>query len=152
MIEKKTYKQSSSRGSCTDSLSIVFLRIKCWFLETTHPNSLKKKTTHFRSVAELVETWLYFMGLYPSTRGKTTFINQEVSCEHSTRNRAEPLGTQMSERSSASDFNSFMGFQNEAAKIAEQWFKKVNALSTEIHNLKKQTEQLTKDNQSLRQR
>ena len=47
MFENKTYKQVSSCSSCTDSLSIVFLRITCWFLETTHPNSLKKKNNAF---------------------------------------------------------------------------------------------------------
>lgn len=85
------------------------------------------------------------MGSCPSTRGKRTFINQKVSFEHSTGNRAELLGTPMNERSNAGDFNSFLELQNGAAKIAKQWFEKASALSTENHDLKKQI-------QSLRQR
>ena len=92
------------------------------------------------------------MGLCPSTPGKRTFINQEVSFEHSTENRAELLGTQMSERSSESDFNSFLELHNATAKKARQWFENMNVLSTENHDLKKQTDQLGKENQSLRQR
>ena len=92
------------------------------------------------------------MGLYPSTRGKTTFINQEVSFEHSTEKRAELLGTQMSERSIESDFNSFLERHNDAAKIARHWCEMANALLTENHDLKKKTDQLAKENQSLRQR
>lgn len=85
------------------------------------------------------------MGSCPSTRGKRKFINQKVSFEHSTGNRAELLGTPMNERSNAGDFNSFLELQNGAAKIAKQWFEKASALSTENHDLKKQI-------QSLRQR
>lgn len=92
------------------------------------------------------------MGLCPSTPGKRTFINQEVGFEHSTENRAELLGTQMSERSSSSDFNSILELHNDTAKITKQWFEMASALSTENRDLKKQTDQLKKENQSLRQR
>ena len=89
------------------------------------------------------------MGLCPST---ARFIDPEVSFKHSTENLTELLGTQMSERSSASDFNSFLELHNDTAKIARHWFEMANALLTENHNLKKQTDQLAKENQSLRQR
>lgn len=85
------------------------------------------------------------MGSNPSTPSKKRSINPEVHFEQSTENRAELLNTSMGERLNVSDFNTFMGYQNTAAKIAEQWFKKMDALE-------KQNEQLAKQNQSLRQR
>ena len=84
------------------------------------------------------------MGSNPSTASKKRSINPEVHFEQSTENRAELLDTSMGERFNVSDFNTFMGYQNTATKIAEQWFKKVDALE-------KQNEQLAKQNQSLRQ-
>ena len=92
------------------------------------------------------------MGLCPSTPGKRTFINQEVSFKHSTGNRTELLGTPMNEISDAGDFNSFLEFQNGAMKIAKQCFEKASALSTENHDLKRKIEQLGTEIQSLRQR
>ena len=92
------------------------------------------------------------MGSNPSTPSKRRFINPEVRFEQSTENRAELLDTPMSEKFNVGDFNSFLGHHNTAAKIAEQWFMRVDALSIENHELKKQAEQLAKQNQSLRQR
>ena len=92
------------------------------------------------------------MGSNPSTPSKGRLINPEVRFEQSTENRAELLDTSMGERFNVSDFNSFMGYHNTVAKISEQWFKKVDALSIENHDLKKKNEQLAKENQSLRQR
>ena len=85
------------------------------------------------------------MGSNPSTPSKKRSIDPEVHFEPSTENRVELLDTSMGERFNVSDFNSFMGYQKTAAKIAEQWFMKVEALE-------KQNEQLAKQNQSLRQR
>ena len=92
------------------------------------------------------------MGLCPSTLGKRSFINQEVSLEQSIENRAELSGTPMSERSKEAEFNSYLEFNDAGVKMARQWYERVIALSAENRDLKKRTEQLTKDNQSLRQR
>lgn len=92
------------------------------------------------------------MGLCPSTLGKRSFINQKVSLEQSIENRAEQSGTPMSERSKEAEFNSYLEVNDAGVKMARQWYEKATALSAENRDLKKRTEQLTKDNQSLRQR
>lgn len=109
------------------------------------PQFYEIKTTHFRCVAEFVETRLYYMGSNFSTSSKKRSINPEVHFEQSTENRAELLDTSMGERFNVSDINTFLRYHNNAAEIAEQWFKKMDALE-------KQNEQLAKQNQSLRQR
>ena len=83
---------------------------------------------------------------------KRRSIDQEVSFEQSNENRAELLDTPMSRRSDAADFNTSLRHHNGAFQIAEQWSKKVDALSTENRDLKNQTEELRKQNQHMQQR
>ena len=91
------------------------------------------------------------MGLSFSKRSNRS-SNQEVGFEQSIEDRAEPLDTQMSERSNTGDFRTFTNHLANEKQIVKQWFDKVNALSTENHDLKNQTEELRKQNQNLQQR
>ena len=99
-------------------------------------------------MSEVVETRLYYMGLCPSTPRR--FIIPEVRLEHSTENSAELLDTPMSERFEARDYNSFLELHNKTANFAKRLCEEANALSSQNYDLKKQTEQLTKENQNLR--